>query len=148
MKGRASARIRILTASACAPARAALCNGEAAARGALGEEAFSRAVERGRSMSLQEVVAYAVDERPQAAKPRASARPEPRTPLTRRELEIARLITEGLTSQPDGEQALHLSERTVTTHVTNMLNRLGLNSRIQLARWVAGADGHARPRDT
>jgi DNA-binding NarL/FixJ family response regulator len=59
--------------------------------------------------------------------------------LTRRELEIPNLIAEGLTSQQIAAR-LFISERTVTTHVTNMLNKLGLSSRIQLATWVASRD--------
>jgi DNA-binding CsgD family transcriptional regulator len=57
--------------------------------------------------------------------------------LTQRELEIAGLIADGLTSQQIAAR-LFISQRTVTTHVTN-IDKLGLSSRIQLASWVTGA---------
>ena len=58
------------------------------------------------------------------------------TELTPRQLEIARLIAEDLTNRQIADR-LFLSERTVETHITNMLNKLGLNSRVQLSRWLA-----------
>ena len=36
---------------------------------------------------------------------------------------------------------LSSSERTGETHVTHKFNKLGLNSRIQPTRWVAGVSG-------
>jgi len=109
-------------------------------RNQLGDEAYSAAFERGRAMPIEDVMVYALDQR-QPKRPLQPSEPKVRTDvgspivLTRRELEIARLIAEGLTSAQIGAK-LVISERTVTTHVTNMLNKLGLSSRIQLASWV------------
>ncbi|MCC6626289.1 MAG: AAA family ATPase [Chloroflexi bacterium] len=70
----------------------------------------------------------------------AEARPRPaeraRDGLTRREREVAALITHGLTNR---EIAAHLSigERTVETHVSNALLKLGFTARTQLAAWSA-----------
>lgn len=57
--------------------------------------------------------------------------------LSSRELEIARLVAAGRTNRGIG-QDLHLSERTVESHVTHVLHKLGLDSRAAVAAWVAG----------
>jgi len=57
-------------------------------------------------------------------------------PLTRREQEIAQLVARGLTSRAIAAD-LHLSERTVETHVQHILTKLDLANRTQIASWMA-----------
>jgi len=56
-------------------------------------------------------------------------------PLSKREAEVARLIAEGLGNKQIAAR-LFISERTVTTHVGNILNKLGFDSRVQIASWI------------
>jgi DNA-binding CsgD family transcriptional regulator len=56
--------------------------------------------------------------------------------LTAREREIALLIADGLANRAIAER-LVLSERTVETHVRNLLAKLGLANRTQVAAWAA-----------
>jgi DNA-binding NarL/FixJ family response regulator len=63
------------------------------------------------------------------AKPTASPELEM---LTRREQEVLQLITNGATNREIAEQ-LFITEGTVKTHVTHLLNRLNCKNRAQLA---------------
>ena len=105
----------------------------------IGQRSFDAAFAPGRAMTIIEAVAFAVqDQRPPKLAP--AVKPKPRTVLTGRQLEIARLVAEDLSNNQIADR-LFLSERTVETHITNILNRLGLNSRVQLGRWVADVTG-------
>jgi len=55
--------------------------------------------------------------------------------LSRREMEIARLVAAGMTNRAIAEK-LFLSERTVESHVEHIRTKLGFNSRAQVAAWV------------
>ncbi|HEX2646968.1 MAG TPA: LuxR C-terminal-related transcriptional regulator, partial [Candidatus Dormibacteraeota bacterium] len=75
-------------------------------------------------------------ERARALVSRLEARRIVSHPLSRRELEIARLVAEGLTNRTIAEK-LHISERTAESHVKNICDKLGFNSRAQVAAWVS-----------
>jgi DNA-binding CsgD family transcriptional regulator len=61
-----------------------------------------------------------------------------RSPLSPRELEVARLVARGLTNKQIG-QALYVSERTAENHVQHILIKLGFSNRSQIAAWSSGA---------
>jgi DNA-binding CsgD family transcriptional regulator len=58
--------------------------------------------------------------------------------LTPRELQVARLLADGLTNRQVAVR-LGISEKTAENHVDNILGKLGFASRAQVAAWVAAA---------
>jgi DNA-binding NarL/FixJ family response regulator len=59
----------------------------------------------------------------------------PEDPLTPRELEIVKLIAEGMTSEEIAEQ-LFISKKTVDRHRANVLEKLGMRNRVELTRYA------------
>ena len=57
------------------------------------------------------------------------------TDLTERELQILKLVAQGLSNQ-DISQSLTISERTVGTHISNILSKLQLSNRTQAALYA------------
>ena len=101
---------------------------------ALGAERFERETDVGRRLSRHDAVALALDE-PIDEEAVVEVEVEGGGVLARRETEVARLIAGGLTNKQIGAQ-LFISERTVDGHVRSILNKLGFNSRAQIAGWV------------
>jgi DNA-binding NarL/FixJ family response regulator len=56
--------------------------------------------------------------------------------ITRREQEILRLVSRGLTDKEIASQ-LYISARTVQNHLTKVRHKTGLGRRAELARWAA-----------
>jgi DNA-binding NarL/FixJ family response regulator len=103
----------------------------------IGRKAFDAAFALGRAMTIGEGVTFAVEDQP-PSKPVPAVRPRPRAAgLTGRQLDIARLVADDLTNKQIADR-LVLSERTVETHITNIFNKLGINSRAQVSRWLTG----------
>ncbi|WP_040654578.1 response regulator transcription factor [Rubidibacter lacunae] len=59
----------------------------------------------------------------------------PNVGLTRTETKVVQLVAQGLANREIAEQ-LNVSQRTIESHVSNMLNKTRLHNRTELARWV------------
>jgi len=104
-------------------------------RAALGQPKFDAEFTAGTLRSRDAAVGLALGEPAPAQAPHHS-RPGP---LAQREAQVARLVADGLTNKQIGAR-LFISERTVDSHVRSILNKLGFNSRAQIAAWMATPD--------
>jgi DNA-binding CsgD family transcriptional regulator/tetratricopeptide (TPR) repeat protein len=104
----------------------------AAARAQLGETAWEAAFAEGMTMSAEEAAEYALSEEVAHAVEEPLAGGKTSMPLTRREREVAALVARGLSTRQIAQE-LVISERTVDKHVANLLKKLNLRSRNQVA---------------
>ena len=64
--------------------------------------------------------------------------------LTPREREVVNLLTRGLTNREIAE-ALVIATPTAERHVANILNKVGLRSRTEVAVWALGYEPNVYP---
>jgi DNA-binding NarL/FixJ family response regulator len=67
--------------------------------------------------------------------------------MTKREQQVIKLISDGLTNK-EIAQKLHLSTYTVKSHVHNILEKLALNTRVQIARYAHFSDNYKTAMET
>jgi DNA-binding CsgD family transcriptional regulator len=108
-------------------------------RNSLGEVRFGDAWADGRKISLAEIVQLALGTSPN------TANNGPTLPLTGREVQISRLVADGLTNREIGVR-LGLSHHTVDNHLRRIFGKVGVSSRTGLATWSVrtGVGGGAR----
>ncbi|MEY2468905.1 MAG: hypothetical protein QOF21_1603, partial [Actinomycetota bacterium] len=131
--------LRLLAAAAAARARnggefapffgAIASRARAAASKGVGTDA-ERIWKEGSRLTVDDAITLAF------GTPRASAaRPSTSLGVSARELEVALLVAEGLQNKEIATR-LHLSVRTVESHVRHLLTKTGLVNRTQLASWA------------
>jgi ATP/maltotriose-dependent transcriptional regulator MalT len=106
-----------------------------AARGALGEREFAAVYEDGLSTAPEDALSAALAfDPPDAARGARPGRHQP-SGLTGREVDVLNLMATGLSNQQIAD-ALYLSRRTVTSHTSNILGKLGVPSRTAAVAWA------------
>ena len=110
-----------------------------AARRSLGEKSFADAWTQGHITSLEQALVAlgreTIKTPPATQSPTSPTKSTPSSPygLTAREVEVLRLLAQGLTSAQIAEQ-LVISLLTVNTHVRSIYSKLGVNSRSAATR--------------
>jgi predicted ATPase/DNA-binding CsgD family transcriptional regulator len=125
-----------------APLAPLLEQAEESAVAALGRAKFDAELTAGKRLNRETAIRLALGESGQIRAPSAAGETGAGL-LGKRQADVARLVAEGLSNRQIGAR-LFISERTVDSHVRSILNKLGFNSRAQIAGWfAAGSTGGA-----
>jgi DNA-binding CsgD family transcriptional regulator/tetratricopeptide (TPR) repeat protein len=107
----------------------------AVARAQVGEDAFAAAWEAGRAMTIEQAIAYALEPPATPPTPTLLSVPQPTIAvfeylagLTRREVEVLRLVAQGLTDVQIAERLI-ISAHTVHAHLRSIYGKLDVTSR-------------------
>ncbi len=109
-------------------------------RAKLGQEMLKRAWREGEQMIIAQLITEiegTTERKKENIHTHSLQAPSPRAfaGLTGRELEVLRLVTEGLTDTQIAERLI-LSPRTVSTHLRSVYNKLGVSSRAAATRFA------------
>jgi predicted ATPase/DNA-binding CsgD family transcriptional regulator len=107
----------------------------AAARSRLGEAAWDVAYAEGREMTFEESVDYALSVEKHPTTPASAPAPGYPAGLTPREMQVLRMVAQGMTSAEVAKE-LFVSTRTVDTHLTSIYHKLGISSRAAATRFA------------
>ena len=147
----------------------------ATVRKRLGDKIFAQTLAEGRTMPLEQAIAYALETKnalPTDAKPREvnaeeassdlppGALSSPPSPLlsppralkqhfgglTAREREVARLVAQGKSNRAIADE-LVIGVSTVEAHITHIFTKLGFSSRAQIAAWAVEKGLAQAPQD-
>jgi predicted ATPase/DNA-binding SARP family transcriptional activator/DNA-binding CsgD family transcriptional regulator len=110
-----------------------------AARSRMDQASWESAFAAGQAMVFEEAAEYALSKEADPDRPTFPASEAPSdgqlpVTLTSREQEVAVLVAQGLSNRQIASY-LTLSEHTIATHIRNILKKLGLHSRTQIAAY-------------
>jgi ATP/maltotriose-dependent transcriptional regulator MalT len=113
-----------------------------ALRTQLGEQAFATAWAQGRTLSPEQALTtpgqralLAPTQGERSPSPTPASPPSYPDGLTAREIEVLRVVAQGLTNEQVAER-LVISPRTVDTHLTSIYSKIGVSSRVAATRYA------------
>jgi len=107
----------------------------------LGEEAFQAAQAEGRGMTAEQALTAKGPVAMSMPIPASLPSPPPTKPsnspssLTAREIEVLRLVAQGMTNEQMAKQ-LVISPRTINTHLTSIFGKIGVSTRSGATRYA------------